>query len=187
LVQFLLGLARAGIRTTLGWRGAVVAAATSASGIAAGRACGALAWNVTVDVFRSGFGDVATMSTAAAAATATVCVVVRSGAQAAGVAGPLDAIHQAGSGEVGGVEGIAFTAARDERKADGLALGVGAIVFLNRCVCVFETSVCDVSNSFGAARAVVGKSEIGDGSNAAKKVLLGRETCQKLFLCYSQV
>jgi hypothetical protein len=97
---------------------------------------------------------------AAAAAATTICVIVGSGAQTAGVAGALDAIHQAGSGVVGGVEGVAFAAAGDEREADGLALGVGAIVFLDRGVCVLETGVCDVSNSFGAARTVVRKSEL---------------------------
>lgn len=166
LIQFLLGLAGTGVGATVGWLGA----ATTSACIAARRACGTLTWNVTVDVIRGGLGDITAVTTTAAATT--VCVVVGSRAQAAGVTRALNAIHQAGSRVVGGVERIAFTTAWNERKADGLALGIGAIVLLDRCVCVFETGVCDVSNSLRATGAVIGKSEVGDGSNSAEKILL---------------
>jgi hypothetical protein len=173
LVQLLLCLARAGIRTALSRR-AVVATTTTTSASAAtvGGAVGALSGDVAVDVLGCGSGDVAAVS---AAATTASAAVIGSGAQATGIAGTLDAVHEAGSGVLGGVEGVAFAAAGNEGETNGLALGVGSVIFLDRSVCILQAGICDVSDSLGASSAVIRKSEFRNRSNPAEEILLKKK------------
>lgn len=114
------------------------------------------------------------MATATTATAAATLGVVGLGAETASGTRTLDAIHQAGSRVVGGIKGIAFTAPGNERQANGLTLGIGSIVLLDRCVCVLETGICDMSNSLRTTGAVVGESEFRNGSDTAEKVLLNR-------------
>lgn len=130
--------------------------------------------DVTIDVVWGGLGDVAAMSTAATTTAASAIGVVL-GAHAAVITGALDAVHKTGSRSLCGVERVTFTAAGDERKTDGLALGVGSVILLNGGVRILQAGVCDVSNSLGASSAVVRDSKFRNRSNSAEEILLSEE------------
>ena len=178
LVQLLLSLARTGIGSAVGsisLLGTVVASTTSTSATAVGRALmGALSGDVTVDVVWSGLGNIAAVSTAATAASAIGVVL---GAHAAVIAGAFEAVHKTRSRAMCGVEGVAVTAAGDERKTDGLAFGVGSVILLNGGVCILQAGVCDVSNSLGASSAVIRDSKFRNRSNSTEEILFSEEAC----------
>lgn len=180
LVQLLLSLARTGIGSAVGsisLLGTVVASTTSTSAAAVGRALvGALSGDVTVDVVWGGLGNIAAMSTAATATAASAIGVVL-GAHAAVIAGAFDAVHETRSRAMCGVEGVAVAAAGDERKTDGLALGVGSVILLNGGVCILQAGVCDVSNSLGASSAVIRDSKFRNRSNSTEEILFSEDAC----------
>jgi hypothetical protein len=67
---------------------------------------------------------------------------------------------------------VLFPSARDEGQANGMALCVGAVEFLDRLVCVFKVLVCNVGHAFGASSAVVDEGKVGNGADFAKEILL---------------
>jgi hypothetical protein len=162
LVQFLLCLAGTGVGTAttiLGIAGLVVASSTAAFAALVGRP---LSRDVSVNAIGGGSGDIAAASTTRSTATAarSVSFVVTGRTQAASIAcGALHAVEKRTASTITATVAATITAstAGDERQTDGLALGVGAVVLLNRGVCVLQMGVCDVSDSLGASSAVVSK------------------------------
>jgi hypothetical protein len=178
LVQLLLCLARTGIGSAVGPISLLRAVVTSTPATAAavrGALVGALSGNITVDVVWSGLGDVAAMRTATATTASAICVVL--GAHAAVVTGALNAVQEAGSRALCRVEGVTVTAAADERKTDGLALGVGSVILLNGGVCILQAGVCNKSNSLRASSAVVRDSKFRNRSNSSEEILFSEEAC----------
>lgn len=118
--------------------------------------------DIAVDSIGSGFGDI----TATATVAGTVRALFTTGTQATRVAlGALYAVEECVA--IGG----SFTATRDKRETDGLALGIGAVEFADRLMSIGQAFICDVGDALRASSAVIDEGKGGNGADPSEEVL----------------
>ena len=142
----------------------------------------ALSWDVSIDVIRRWFGDVASTgsstATTALVAAATVIGAIAFWAQTAGIPGPFDAVEKAAFGSLDVVEWVAVpfsSSTRDECQPDRLAFGVRAVKFTDCGFGIVETVIGNIGDTFGASGAVVDQRNVENWSDLGKEILKEEE------------
>ena len=132
-----------------------------------------MSWDVSIDVIRGWFGDVASTGSLSTATTALVTAATVVGAiafwaQAAGIPGSFDTVEKAAFGSLDAVEWVAVPSSSstgDDCQTDRLAFGVRAIEFIDCGFGIVETVIGNISDTFGASSAVIDQRNVEDWSD----------------------
>ena len=133
----------------------------------------ALSWDVSIDVIRGWFGDVASTGSLTTATTALITAAAIVGAiafwtQTAGIPGTFDTVQKAALGSLDLVEWVAVPSAsstRNDCQPDRLAFGVRAIEFIDCGFGIVETVIGNIGDTFGASSAIVDQGNVENWSN----------------------
>lgn len=174
LVEFFLCLAGSGI-AALSSVSVIVATRASppAVSIPAYWRSLALTWDVSIDVIRGWFGDVASTGSLSTATTALMTAATAVGAiafwaQTAGIPGPFDTVEKAAFGPLDVVERVAVPSSSstgDDGQTNRLAFGVGAVKFTDCGFGIVQAVIGNIGDTFGASSAVVDQRNVEDWSN----------------------